>query len=172
MKFTEKTVHRAHHFAAYGFNEQACYDLFLRSSVFRENFLIPTVEVGQGGPDARVPVYYWDPASRLWRAANDATVAVLYYDWVREVLRNVVRKAASVEDSAPIVGSPLPPSGAARHLADAQTYGGICSSLEGQAVIVASRQLTLPRGGFRGCRVLGGGWRCRGHGGRSCGSTP
>ena len=25
-----------------------------------------------------------EPNSRLWRGANDATVAVLYYDWVRK----------------------------------------------------------------------------------------
>jgi len=68
MNITEEMANRAHNFAAYGFNEQACYDLFLRSSIFRKNFLVPTVEVDQGGPDARVPVYYWDPDSRLWRA--------------------------------------------------------------------------------------------------------
>ena len=55
---------------------------------------MPSIKVGQG-PGAKLPVYCWDRVSRLWCEANDATTAVLYYDWVREVLRDVVRKAAA-----------------------------------------------------------------------------
>ena len=84
----------ANQFASFGFNEQACYDLFLQSPIFKENLLVPSIKVGQG-PGAKLPVYCWDRVSRLWCEANDATTAVLYYDWVREVIRDVVRKAAA-----------------------------------------------------------------------------
>jgi len=52
-------------------------------------------------------VYCWDGISRLWYEANDAAVAVLYYDWMREILRDMVREAAAkneVEDSPLTIG--------------------------------------------------------------------
>ncbi|GMH76158.1 hypothetical protein TrLO_g11060 [Triparma laevis f. longispina] len=90
--------------SSFGLNDQACYEYFLDSPTFREDF----VKLRSSGL-----VFLWDASLRLWEETTVEAVAVLYYDQVRGALQALVEDGPqeAVTDQplpvTPVEGAPF-----------------------------------------------------------------